>query len=113
LGVAQAFALIPGFSRSGLVMAAGLVLGLARPAAVRFAFLLSVPAILGASITQMPALFQVESAPWAAYAVGFCLAAVSGYAAIAGLLRWVGRRTLVPFVWYRLLLAAAVVAFAV
>ncbi len=106
LGVAQAFALLPGLSRSGAVIAVALLLGLRRPDAARFAFLLAVPATLGAVLFQWGDIVSpaVGVAP-VALAAGFIASAVAGYAAVAGLLAWVRSRSLAPFAWYRVAVA--------
>lgn len=106
LGVAQAFALLPGLSRSGVVIAVALLLGLRRPDAARFAFLLAVPATLGAVLFQWGDIVSpaVGVAP-VALAAGFIASAVAGYAAVAGLLAWVRSRSLAPFAWYRVAVA--------
>lgn len=111
LGVAQAFALVPGLSRSGVVIAVALLIGLRRPDAARFAFLMAVPATLGAVLFQWrdiasPAL----GVPPLALAAGFVASAVAGYAAVAGLLAWVRSRSLAPFAWYRVGVAALALA---
>jgi undecaprenyl-diphosphatase len=106
LGIVQAFALLPGLSRSGVVIAVALLLGLRRPDATRFAFLLAVPATLGAVLFQWSDIISPTSgvSP-VALAVGFFVAAVAGYAAVAGLLAWVRSRSLAPFAWYRVAVA--------
>ena len=110
LGVAQAAALVPGVSRSGAVLTVAMLLGLRREPAARFAFLLGVPAILGAG--GKGALDAIAgSAPpggLAALAVGAAASGLVGYVAIFGFLRYVARHTLVPFACYRIGLAAMV-----
>ncbi len=97
IGFAQAFALIPGISRSGMTISAGLVRGLERTQAARFAFLLGIPAIAGAGLLEMVDVLRsgesIEASVW----VGMVAAALSGYAAIAVLLRLLGRVGLAPF----------------
>jgi len=106
LGLAQAFALLPGLSRSGVVIAVALLLGLRRPDATRFAFLLAVPATLGAVIFQWQDIINPAlGVSAAALVVGFIASAVAGYAAVAGLLAWVRSRSLAPFAWYRVAVA--------
>jgi undecaprenyl-diphosphatase len=103
IGCAQALALVPGVSRSGITLLAAMALGLRRDAAARFSFLLSIPAIAGAGVFE---LRHVMKEPGAALALGVALAtaAVTGYAAIAWLLRFLRTRTTIPFVIYRLAL---------
>jgi undecaprenyl-diphosphatase len=109
IGFAQAAAIAPGLSRSGLTIAAGVFRGLTREAAARFSFLLSVPIIVGAGLAQIvKALEATGGTPWFALVLGFASAAVSGYLAIRFLLRFVQRHRLWPFAAYCWLLAAAV-----
>ncbi len=97
LGLGQALALIPGVSRSGATIATGLLRGFERAEAARFSFLLGIPAIAGAGLLEFVELAGdgggVSNATW----VGMAVAAVSGYAAIALLLRLIGRAGLTPF----------------
>ncbi len=105
IGVAQALSLVPGVSRSGITMVAGLALGLSRPAAARFSFLLSTPAILGAVLLHAE---EIAKGPPAVLLAGMAAAAVSGYLAIDLLLRYVSRNGFAPFAVYRIALAAVV-----
>lgn len=98
VGVAQAVALLPGVSRSGSTMAAGLGLGLAREAAARFSFLLAIPAIAGANILELPE--AIDAGLGTAEIAGFAAAVLSGYVAVATLLRWLRTRTFLPFAVY-------------
>lgn len=110
IGVAQACALVPGVSRSGATITCALVVGMARPDAARFSFLLGVPAIAGAGLFEMKdALAALGDDGWAPLALGTAVAALAGYASIAWLLRFLARRTLVPFVAYRIVMAIALV----
>jgi undecaprenyl-diphosphatase len=102
IGLAQALALVPGTSRSGVTISAGLFEGITREAAARFSFLLSIPAILGAGILKLDELSGATETP-AQLAVGTLAAAVSGFLAVSFLLRLLRTRTLWPFIWYRLL----------
>ena len=111
IGVAQALALVPGVSRSGATISAGLLLNFDRAAAARYSFLLSVPAVV------LSGLFELRHAgegslPIGATVVATLLAFVSGYASIAFLLRWLTRHSIGVFVGYRLVLGAAVIALA-
>lgn len=99
VGIAQAVAILPGISRSGSTIGAGLGLKVARDDAARFAFLLAIPALIGASIVQIPELSSAEIGPGAAFA-GFAASLVTSYAAIAGLIRYLKTRTLYPFAGY-------------
>lgn len=112
IGVAQAFALFPGISRSGTTIAAGMALGLTRTAAARFSFLLMIPAVAGATVISLPELADAgANGPYGVpeAAVGALAAALSGFWAIRFLLRLVARETLGGFARY-LVLAAAITA---
>ena len=105
IGCAQAIALIPGTSRAGITMTAGLLVGLTPSAAARFSFLLSVPVILMAGGYKTLQLSSGASDPqWSALAVGALVTAVCAYACIHAFLRFVERIGFAPFVAYRLLL---------
>jgi undecaprenyl-diphosphatase len=105
IGLAQAVALIPGTSRSGATISAGLFERVSREAAARFSFLLSIPAILGAGVLKLDDLSRAAEPP-AQLAVGFVAAAVSGFLAVSFLIRLLRTRTLWPFIWYRLIAGA-------
>ncbi|MBO8158553.1 undecaprenyl-diphosphatase UppP [Thermosyntropha sp.] len=102
IGILQAFAILPGISRSGSTIAAGLFAGLDRDFAARFSFLLSIPVILGAGIFQLKDLSfaVVEAADIAPYVVGMLSAALFGYFAIKVVLRLVKRGRLAVFSYY-------------
>jgi len=102
-------ALLPGVSRSGITITAGLLQGYRREAATRFSFLLSTPAIGGATLLQLRHLLSAGPDDWFLIAVGFLSSAVVGYLAIAFLMRYLRSHTLDLFVGYRLLLAATVI----
>ncbi|TFG81971.1 MAG: undecaprenyl-diphosphate phosphatase [Chromatiales bacterium] len=108
VGCAQALALIPGTSRSGITITASLFLGLSREAATRFSFLMSIPVILLASLLEGYHL-ATTTAPvaWDLLGVGVLVAALTAYFCIAVMLRVVGRIGMAPFAIYRLLLATA------
>ena len=109
IGCAQALALMPGTSRSGVTMTAGLAIGLTRSAAARFSFLLAVPGIAMAGAYEALHLILSESrVDWAAMAIGAGVAAVSGYACIHFLIRFIERIGMLPFTIYRLLLAGVI-----
>lgn len=106
VGFAQAFALIPGISRSGMTISMGLSRGMERTEAARFAFLLGIPVIAGAGLLEMAdAISSGESIPPSVWA-GVLAAAVSGYAAIAILLRLLTRVGLAPFGIYCIAMGA-------
>lgn len=106
VGFGQALALVPGLSRSGTTITAGLVGGLTRPAATRFAFLLALPAIIGATVVSLPELAGGTSAAPSELTVGVSAAFLSGYAAIAALVRLVARAGLGVFIGYLVVVSA-------
>ncbi len=112
LGFAQAMALVPGVSRSGGTITAGLFLGLTRPAVVRYSFLLAIPSVFGAGLFQLPDI--AEGGPGAPsvvqMAVAVVIAFVVGYAVIAWLLKFVENNTVYVFVAYRIALGVALLA---
>jgi undecaprenyl-diphosphatase len=113
VGGAQALALIPGASRSGVTLTAGLLCGLRRDDAARYSFLLSVPAVLAAAIFEMKDALRsptLGANGLGTVLVGTAAALVVGYATIAWLLRFLRTRTTMPFVWYRVLVGAALLA---
>lgn len=112
IGIAQALALVPGTSRSGITITAALLLGFGRPAAARFAFLLSVPVSVLVALKDVKDLVEnpVGTAELAMMGIGLSVSAIVGYAVIAWLLTWLRRRSLTAFVVYRVLLAALILA---
>jgi undecaprenyl-diphosphatase len=113
IGCAQAAALVPGVSRSGATISAAMALGLRRDDGARFTFLLGIPAILGAAVLEgrdlLHAGFSAADAPL--FLAGMVSSAVVGYLAVRFFIRYVGRHSLAAFAWYRLALAAAVLAW--
>lgn len=108
LGFAQAMALVPGVSRSGATISMGRLLGFERAAATRFAFLLAIPAVVGAGLFTLPDIPNGDNAyGWGPTIVATIVSFVVGYAAIAWLLRYVSTRSYTPFVLYRVLLGLA------
>lgn len=100
IGVAQALALIPGISRSGMTITAALGLKMERSQAARFSFLLGIPAITAAGLLELGELAgQTTNVPGSLW-IGVAVAALSGYAAIAFLLRMLNSRGLAPFGYY-------------
>ncbi|HEX7180951.1 MAG TPA: undecaprenyl-diphosphate phosphatase [Thermoanaerobaculia bacterium] len=112
IGMAQALAIIPGTSRSGITITAALLLGLTRPAAARFSFLLGIPVFSLAAAKQALDLFEsgVTAAELIPMGIGLVASAVIGYAVIAWLLAWLRSRSLTVFVVYRLLLGLLILA---
>jgi undecaprenyl-diphosphatase len=107
IGLSQAVAIIPGVSRSGATMTAGLSLGLSREQAARFSFLLSTPIIFGAAILKVPHL--MAGGITMPIMLGIITAAISGYLAIKYMLRFIQKVGYAPFFWYRLALALLVI----
>jgi undecaprenyl-diphosphatase len=120
IGFAQALAIFPGVSRSGATITAGLALGLERPAAARFSFLLSAPIIAGAGAKSLYELAKgakagaIPSSELMLFPIGFLIAAVSGWLCIKFLLGFLQKHSTKAFVWYRwaLALLVAIVALA-
>jgi len=100
----QALAISPGISRSGATIVGGMFRGLAREAAARFSFLLSIPAILGAAVVAVPDV--PAGTDWGPTIAGTAVAAVTGFGAISFLLRYLQTRTMLPFAVYCVALSA-------
>ncbi|MBP1596709.1 MAG: Undecaprenyl-diphosphatase [Acidobacteria bacterium] len=125
IGLSQALALIPGVSRSGITMSTALLRNADRASAARFSFLLATPVIVGAGVLETWRLLEIVRTPaalsagipaqdnisWAVLAIGILFAAVTGFFCIRFFLRYLQTRTFVPFVVYRFVLAAVVLAF--
>ncbi len=113
IGVAQASALVPGVSRSGATIVVGMVLGLRREEAARFAFLLGIPAILAAAGREGVMLLErgLSAGEAQLFAVGMASSALVGYFTVKYFLRYLTGHSLEVFAWYRLLLAGAVVVW--
>ena len=112
IGFAQALALIPGVSRSGATISAGLLRGFDRTAAARYSFLLSVPAVVLSGLFELREIGHGDSASAGATIIATLAAFVSGYAAIAWLLRYLANHSLRIFVAYRIPLGILVIALA-
>ena len=109
-GVGQALALIPGVSRSGATISAGLFLGFTREAATRYAFLLAIPAVLASGLFEARKIGEGGEVAWGPTLVATGIAFVVGYAVIAWLLRYVTTHSYRPFVIYRIVLGLVVMA---
>jgi len=109
VGAAQAVALVPGVSRSGITMTAGRASGLDRVSAARFSFLLATPITFGAGLVELRHL--PRDLPVATLAAGMIASAVVGVLAIRGLLRWLGRAGFGAFCAYRVAFAGLIVAW--
>jgi undecaprenyl-diphosphatase len=113
IGLAQSLALIPGVSRSGATISAAMLLGFDRETAARFSFLLAVPAVLASGFFQLYGILSGEEAgdePFSYVVIATVIAFVTGYAAIAWLLRYVATHSVRLFVVYRIVLGSVVLA---
>jgi undecaprenyl-diphosphatase len=113
VGVAQAFALIPGTSRSGATIIGGLLFGLSRKAATEFSFFLAVPTLVAAGAYDLwknRTLFALEDLGW--FAVGMAVSFVSAFLCIRWLLRYIMRHDFTVFAWYRILFGVVVLVTA-
>ncbi len=113
LGFAQAFALIPGTSRSGATIIGGLLFGLSRKAATEFSFFLAIPTLFAASAYQLykeRALLAADDLGM--FAAGFAAAFVSAFLCVRWLLRYISHHDFTPFAWYRVAFGLAVLATA-
>jgi len=113
VGLLQAVALLPGISRSGATIAAGLGVGLSRSASATFAFLLAIPAIAGAGVLEGIDVLQEGSTgtPLGLLAVGFIVSMLVGLIALRLLIRWVEQGRLAMFAYYLVPLGIAVVTW--
>jgi undecaprenyl-diphosphatase len=109
IGVAQALALIPGTSRSGITLTAGLLLGLNRQAAARFSFLLAIPITTLAAAAKISELAQSDIAvDWSLFLIGGFVSFVTAILAIHYFLQWLNRFGMMPYVIYRLILGVVI-----
>jgi undecaprenyl-diphosphatase len=113
VGIAQVFALIPGFSRSGSTICGGLFSGLTREAAARYSFLLSIPAVGASGLLELHKALQSLHIPFASLAVATIVSGVTGYLSIAFLLRYLRTHTTFLFVGYRIALGLLLVSLLV
>ena len=112
IGLLQVLALIPGTSRSGITITAGLLLGLTREASARFSFLLAVPVITAAATLETFVLIESsESVDWTALGVGAVVSCLVAYLTIRWFLAFLGRIGMLPFAVYRVILAIAIAAY--
>ncbi len=117
VGAAQAVALFPGVSRSGITIIAGLFRGMTRETAARFSFLLSTPIIAGAAVKEVPKLLRLHRVgglelPMSTLAISVATSAVVGFLVIAFFLRYLQTRTLKFFVVYRILFGIVILLLA-
>jgi len=109
IGLFQALAIVPGTSRSGITMTAGLFLGLTRQAASRFSFLLAIPTIfLSGGLVTLDLITSGEPVDWTSLASGALLSLATAYLCIHYFLSFIERVSMLPFVVYRLLLGATI-----
>ena len=114
LGIAQAFALIPGTSRSGATIIGGLLFGLSRKASTEFSFFLAIPTLFVASAYDLYKhrdLLHIES-DLASFAVGLIAAFISALIAVKGLLRYISHHDFIVFAWYRIVFGLVVLGSA-
>lgn len=111
IGIAQVLALIPGVSRSGVTISAGLLAGYRRHDSARFSFLLSTPAIVGATLLESRKIAHGLDAEFSVFAAGFLTSVISGYLALAFLMGFLRRNPVNVFVYYRFFLAAGAILF--
>ncbi len=111
VGCAQAFALIPGTSRSGATIIGGMLFGLSRRAATEFSFFLAIPTLFAACAYETVKNRELlASADLAAFGVGFAAAFVSAFLCVRWLLRYVSHHDFTPFAWYRIGFGAVILA---
>ena len=105
IGLMQCLALMPGVSRSGITITAGLMLGFTRESAARFSFLMSLPIVAGAALLKTVHLLKhgIPAGEGLPMLVGIVVSAGTGYISVALLLRLVQKKSLAPFVWYRVI----------
>jgi len=112
IGLLQCLALLPGVSRSGITITAGLALGFTRESAARFSFLLSLPIVAGAALLKTAHLAKhgIPSGEILPMLVGIIASAITGYISVAFLLKFVQKRSISPFVWYRVIAGGVVIS---
>lgn len=111
IGFAQVCALIPGSSRSGTTITAGLFLGLTRETAARFSFLLSIPAVVASGLYELSKIQGTFELGVGNLLISTVVSGVVGYASIAWLLKFLMKNTTMVFVWYRILLGLVLLYF--
>lgn len=109
VGLFQALALLPGFSRSGSTIAGGMLLGMSRYEATRFSFMLAIPITLGVGSKKFVELLRTDGmVDWTVVLIGATVAAVTAFIVIHIFLGYVRKYTLWPFIWYSVILSALV-----
>jgi len=109
VGLAQALAVVPGVSRSGITITAGLFCGLKREAAARFSFLLGAPIIFGAAVWELRKFGQIDHSQWPAFIAGLLTSAIVGYLCIGFLMEYLKKRSMTLFVVYRILFGITII----
>ncbi|MFB9365031.1 undecaprenyl-diphosphate phosphatase [Kitasatospora sp. NPDC001664] len=109
-GFAQSLALIPGVSRSGGTISAGLFLGYSREAAARYSFLLAIPAVLASGVLELFKIGEGPAPAWGPTLLATGIAFVVGYAAVAWFLKYISHHSFMPFVVYRIALGILIIA---
>lgn len=109
IGIAQAIALVPGISRSGITIIAGIAAKLKRDDAARFSFLLGTPAVAGASLYEGINLIRTGVIDFSLFATGVCVSAITGFIAIKYLMRFLRSYSLRPFAYYRFFFAFVII----
>jgi undecaprenyl-diphosphatase len=113
VGCAQAFALIPGTSRSGATIIGGMLFGLSRRAATEFSFFLAIPTLFAACIYEaVKNRHLLQSSALPAFAIGFVAAFISAFLCVRWLIRYVSRHDFRPFAWYRIAFGGVILATA-
>lgn len=111
IGVSQALAIIPGVSRSGITMTSGLFLGLTRPTAARFSFLLSTPIVVGAGMLKLKDILHTPHNEYTMFAVGMIVSAVVGFLSIKFLLNYLQKQGFGIFIIYRIIFGIVLLLF--
>lgn len=113
IGAAQALAIIPGVSRSGITMTAGLFRSLDRQAVARFSFLMSVPVIAGAGVLNCLKIMRhgLNGDQLLFFSIGFLASAISGYLFISFLMKYIQTRSFAVFAYYRFVLAGTIIIY--
>jgi undecaprenyl-diphosphatase len=109
-GLCQACALIPGVSRSGATISGGLFMGYRREAAARYSFLLAIPAVLASGTFEVKDALETGHVAWGPTLFATVIAFASGYAVIAWFMKFISTKSFMPFVYYRVVLGAVIIA---
>jgi len=112
IGLFQCLALVPGVSRSGITITAGLMLGFTRESAARFSFLMSLPIVAGAALLKSLQILKhgIPAGEGLPMLVGIGVSAITGYISVAFLLKFVQKHSISPFVWYRVVAGGVIIS---